>query len=222
MDQITNLQAVSLLPTSDGIIFAYCAEKLENMYRVGFKTVSFTDGRVSNVAKSVYMHAKFGPYYKTFADKIENYLTCFSLPMEDGQTFVVERNGNATVFAADGLELWQGKMLYKNTAPGGIAPQGRCLWASFPEHNVLVRYNLKTLRQELRIGGSDSPFNGSEGLFPAGNKLFVCNTGSNSIWKLDTANYATELLNQFDEPVYEYFFINNYEVVRLESGIYVL
>lgn len=222
MDQITNLQAISLLPSSDGIIFAYCAEELENMYRVGFKSVSFTDGRVSNVAKSVYMLKKFGPYYKTFADKIENYLTCFSLLLEDGQTFVVEADGKATLFAADGLELWQGKLLYKNTAPGGIAPQGNCLWASFPKHNVLVRYNLKTLRQELRIGGSESPFNATTGIFPAGSKLFVCNTGSNSIWKLDTTTFATELLDEFDEPVYEYLFINKYEIVRLESGIYLL
>lgn len=222
MDQITNLKAISMLPSSDGIVFAYCAEELDEMYRVGFKMVSFSSGKVSSVTKSIYMLTKFGANYKAFAHKIKNYLTCFSILLDDGQTFVVERDGSATLFDADGNELWTGKLLYKNTAPGGIAPLGNWLWASFPEHNVLVRYNLKTLRQELRIGGESSPFNKTAGLFPAGSKLFVCNAGSNSVWKLDTTNYATELLHQLDFPVLDYLFINNYEIVLTDSGIYLI
>lgn len=222
MDQISNLKAISLLPLPDGILFAYCAERLENMYRVAYKMVSFTSGKVSNVTKSIFMLTKFGPHYKSFAHKLKNYLTCFSILLEDGQVFVVEKDGSATLFDTDGLELWQGKLLYENTAPGGIAPNGGSLWVSYPEHNVLVRYNLKTLRQELRIGGQSSPFQKTEGIFPAGSKLFVCSSGSNSIWKLDTANYSTELFHQFDEPVYNYLFINNYEIAQLESGIYLL
>lgn len=222
MDQITNLKAISMLPSSDGIIFAYCAEELEDMCRVGFKMVSFSSGKVSSVTKSIYMLTKFGVNYKTFANKIKNYLTCFSILLDDGQTFIVERDGSAILFDADGKELWTGKMLYKNTAPGGIAPLGGSLWASFPEYNVLVRYNLKTLRQELRIGGENSPFQKTVGIFPAGSKLFVCNSGSNSVWKLDTTNYATELLHQLDFPVYDYLFINNYEIILTDSGLYLI
>ncbi|MBO5872937.1 MAG: hypothetical protein J6Q56_01880 [Clostridia bacterium] len=223
MEKISGHKAFSIHALPDGLIFPYLIEKIEeeNQYRIGYKMVSFSTGKISNVTKSIFMLTKFGSEYASFIGKIKNYLTCFSILMENGQTFVVEKDGTSTLFSgAD--EIWSGKLLYKNTAPGGIAAASGSLWVSYPEHNVLVRYNLKTLREELRIGGNHSPFVQTEGIFPAGSKLFVCNTGSNSIWKVDTTNYITELYYKFDEPVYDYKFINKYEIVSLESGIYLL
>ncbi len=223
MEKISPHKAYSLHALPDGLLFPYLIESIEetNQYRIGYKMVTFSTGKISNVTKSIFMMTKFGPDYKLFIDRIKNYLTCFSILMENGQTFVVEKDGTATLFSGE-EELWNGKLLYQNTAPGGIASSGKSLWASYPEHNVLVRYNLKTLREELRIGGQNSPFVKTEGIFPAGSKLFVCNTGSNSIWKIDANNYITELYYQFDEPIYDYKFIGKYEIVSLESGVYLL
>ena len=221
MERISKDKAISLLALPNGILYAYCIEKLEDQYRIGFKMVDFDSGKISNVTKSIFMLTKFGVDYKAFIPKIKNYLTCFSLLLEGGKTFVVEKDGSATLFDK-GEELWQGKLLYKNTAPGGITVNDESLWVSYPEHNVLIRYNLKTLREELRIGGSNSPFNKAEGLFPAGGKLFVCNRGSNTIYKVDAQNYTTDHYFQFEEPVCDYKFINNYEIASLESGIYLL
>ncbi|MBO5200357.1 MAG: hypothetical protein J6B93_03665 [Clostridia bacterium] len=222
MDRLTNHKALSLLALPDGIMYAYCIEQQEEQYKIGFKMISFDTGKISSVTKSIFMLTKFGADYKHFIGKIKNYLTCFSILMEDGQTFVVERDGSATLYGAGGTELWEGKMLYQNTAPGGIAVIGDTLWVSYPKCNVLIRYNLRTLREELRIGGTNSPFTEAEGLFPAGSKLFVCNTGSCSICKLDTSSYLTEPYFEFTEPVYDYKFINKYEIASLESGLYLL
>ena len=222
MERITNDKVYSLHPLPDGFLYSYLIEQNEEQYKVGFKMISFETGKVSKVTKSIYLLTKFGRDYKSFIHKIKNYLTCFSLYLEDGRTLVVELDGNATLFGDGGEELWQGKMLYQNTAPGGVAVNGNSIWVSFPKHNVLVRYDLKTLRQELRIGGEHSPFTKAGNLFPAGSKLLICCKECNCIWKLDCSTYQTELYFEFEEPVIDYKLINKHEIVVLKSGIYLI
>ena len=222
MEKISGDKVYSLHPLPDGFLYSYLIEKSDEQLTVGYKMVSFDTGKMTKVTKSIYMLTKFGAEYKRFADKLKNYLTCFSIPLENGQTFIIERDGAATLFDSDGFELWSGKFLYQNTPPGGVAANDGTLWVSYPEHNTLIRYNLKTLREELRIGGSHSPFQKVRSIFPASGKLFLCCKGSNSIWKLDTTSYQTELYYQFEESVRDYKFINKYEIVTLKSGIYLL
>lgn len=222
MDKISNDKVYSLHPLPDGFLYSYLIEQIENQYKIGYKMVSFEMDKISNITQSIYLLTKFGSEYKKFLHKIKNYLTCFSIITENGYTFVVEKDGQATLFDTDGNEVQKNTILYKSTPPGGIAVNRNALWVSFPEHNVLIRYNLKTLREELRIGGDNSPLKGPTGLFPAGSKLFICCTESRSIWKLDCATYQTELYYQFDEPIFDYKFINKYEISVLDSGIYLL
>ncbi len=222
MDKITGDSAFSVHSLPDGFLYAYCIEKTEEHYKIGYKMISFDTGKIASVTKSIYMLTKFGADYKTFEHKIKNYLTCFSILMEDGRTFVIERDGSATIFGPEGEELFSGNFLYQNTAPGGVAVYQNTLWISYPEHSALIRYNLSTLREELRIGGSKSPIKKASGLFAAGTKLFICSAETNSIWKMDTNTYQTELYFEFDEPALDYIFINKYEIAVLDSGIYLL
>ena len=157
MDKITNDSTFSIHPLPDGFLYSYCMEKTEDHYKIGYKMISFDTGKVSNVTKSIYMLTKFGADYKFFEKKIKNYLTCFSILLDGGRTLVIERDGSATIFNTEGDELFSGLFLYQNSAPGGVSVYGNALWVSYPEHNVLIRYNLNTLREELRIGGSNSP-----------------------------------------------------------------
>lgn len=222
MEKISGDNIYSLHPLPDGFLYSYLIEKSDEQLTVGYKMVSFETGKLSKVTKSIYMLTKFGAGYKSFIGKLKNYLTCFSISLENGQTFIVERDGVATLFSGEGTELWQGRLLYKNTPPRGIAASDNALWVSYPEYNTLVRYNLKTLREELRIGGEKSPLKRVRSVFSSGGKLFLCCRGNNSIWKLDTTTYQTELYYQFEEPVRDYKFINKYEIVVLKSGIYLL
>ncbi len=222
MDKISADKVFSIHPLPDGFLYAYCIEQTQELCKVGYKMVSFETGKVANVTKSIYMLTKFGADYKTFENKIKNYLTCFSILMEGGQTFVIERDGSATVFGPDGEVVFSGTFLYQNTPPGGVAVYGNTLWISYPEHNVLIRHTLSTFREELRIGGKKSPIKSATSLFTAGTKLFICSKDTNSIWKMDTFTYQTELYFEFDEPVKDYMFIDKYEIAVLESGIYLL
>lgn len=224
MEKILGEKVYSLHPLPDGFLFSYLIEKQENNYTIGYKMVSFETGKISKVTKSIYMLTKFGAEYKRFVPKLKNYLTCFSVPMENGQTFIIEKDGSATLFDTDGLELWQGQMLYKGSAPGGVAVGNNTLWVSYPKYGVLIRYSLRTLREELRIGGDNSPLVGAKGLFLGGNKLFICCSEgeNNSIIKMDTKTYQTETCYEFKEPIKDYKFISKYEIAVLKSGIYLL
>ena len=222
MEKISGDKVYSLHPLPDGFLYSYLVEKSDEQLTVGYKMVSFETGKMTKVTKSIYMLTKFGAEYKSFVGKLKNYLTCFSIPLENGQTFIIERDGAATLFGSDGAELWSGKLLYQNTPPGGVAASDGTLWVSFPEYNTLIRYNARTLREELRIGGNKSPFEKVRSIFPSSGKLFLCCRGNNSIWTLDMNSYQNKLYYQFEEPVNDYKFINKYEIVVLKSGIYLL
>ncbi len=222
MDKISPHKALSLLALPAGFVFAYPFEISTDTMKVGYKMVSFDTGKVSNVTRSIYTLTKFGSEYKTFDSKIKNFIYCHSALLDDGRLFVAEEDGSAMLFDFDTKPVWEGRLAYGGVAPSCIAAVGETLWAAYKDRNTLVRYNVNSMREELRIGGSSSPFQGPCSIFPAGTKLFVCNSDSMDIWKIDTTNYTTELYYQFEEPVYDYKFIDKYEIACLESGIYLL
>lgn len=222
MNKITAHKAISMIALPNGIMYAYCIDKTDNVMRVGFKMISFESGKISNVSKSIFTLTKFGAAYKAFEDKIKNYLTCSTVLLENGQIFIVELDGSALMIDSDGTEIWSGRFTYQSSFPSSITVTDGSLWAAYATKNVIVKYNLQALREELRIGGETSVFDSPSNLFPAGKKLFVCNSGNNEIWKLDVSDYSTEKYYEFKEPLIDYTFVGKYEIVALESGIYLL
>ncbi len=222
MDKISPHKALSLLGLPAGFVFAYPFEITPEAMKVGYKMVSFDDGKISNVTRSIYTLTKFGPMYRTFDKKIKNFITSRAVLFDDGRAFVVEEDGSAFCVDASGNITFDGSLKYQGLVPSAIAAVGETLWAAYEERNTLVKYNIKTMREELRIGGSSSPFDSPISIYPAGTKLFICNKASRDIWKIDTNDYSAELYYEFQETVYDYKFIDKYEIVCLESGIYLL
>ena len=222
MEKISEHKALSLLELPNGFLFAYCIEELEDQMTVGYQMVSFDTGKISNVSKSIYMLTKFGADYKAFENNINNYLSCSAVLIEGGKVLVVEQNKNAYLFGNKETPLWSGSLLYKNFSPSDIAVSTDALWAAYREENAFIRYNSTTLRQELRIGGANSPIKNPENIFCSGNKIFVSCGDAKEIWKLDTKTFATEKYFEFEESVHNYKFIDKYEIVALDSGIYLI
>lgn len=222
MDKISPHNALSLLALPSGFVFAYPFEISSDSMKVGYKMVSFDTGKISNVTGTIYTLTKFGHEYRTFKNKIKNFITCLSAVFDDGRVFVVETDSSAQLFNQFGENIWTGKLSYQGLTPKAIAASGETLWAAYSEKNTIVKYNINSMREELRIGGSSSPFSSPCAIFPAGNKLFVCNESGRDIWKIDTTNYSTELYYEFEEKILDYKFIDKYEIVCLESGIYLL
>ena len=222
MDIISPHKALSLLALPAGFVFAYPFEISPDAMKVGYKMVSFDTGKISNVTNNIYTLTKFGTMYRSFLGNIKNFISCLSAVFDDGRVFTMEEDGSAVLYDPSGLDIYRGKLIYRGFAPTAIAASGETLWAVYRELNVIVKYNVNTMREELRIGGNASPFQKPCSVFPAGSKLFVCCEGSRDIWKIDASDYKTELYYQFEEPVYDYKFIDKYEIVCLESGIYLL
>jgi len=98
------------------------------------------------------------------------------------------------------------------------------VWASFKKNNVIVKYELDLLREEMSVGGGrgENSFSAPSGLFMKDNVLYVCNEGSKKILALNTKTYAIIEVHSFKEPVYSYMQTAGLELVVLESGLYLL
>ena len=214
---------VDVILVENGLIIAYICQKDEESVTVAYKMVTFTDGKFTFVQRSLYELSKFGSNNKEFMQNVKNHITSRSLMLASGKTFILEKTGEGKLIDVDGECVWSGVLSYRESAPSGIAVSNRSIWTCYKDASVLIRLNLITMKEELRIGGGKtSPFDKPTDLFIDGNDIYVCNSGNNSIVKININSYAAEIYKQFDSPVYRFIKNDGYEFVVLESGIYLL
>ena len=92
-----------------------------------------------------------------------------------------------------------------------------------PELNAIICYAADERRVQMRIGGGKSTaFIEPVSIIRYGDRLFVCNKGSNKVRTITLGNYAVSDYLEFDEPVFKYFLAGEQEFVKLESGLYQL
>ncbi len=214
-----------ILEYQDGFIVVYRRGEVQDRIVVSYKSVQLDNGTVVQRTRSDYNYIKFGEVDPTDGMLPSEAITCSSAKLDNGSLFVVTKNGNAKILDSNGDLEWQGTIKYKECGPASIAHNGHTLWASFPERNALIRFNLHTMREELRIGGSnDSSFSGPKGLWinEAENLLVVCNSKANNILEVNMKTYTVHERAAFDEPVHKYLRIGKKELVVLDSGLYLL
>ena len=203
-----------------GLIFSHLEEALTDGLFVKFKMLDTVSGTVKDIAKNVYFLAKFGSNYHAAVKIADNYITVKAINLPTGKLFLCEQSGNCYLLDGDGSILWTGNIMYKDNAPSDIALYNNCVWASFKDNNVLIRFNLATMREELRIGGEKSPFSGPRGIFIDENTAVISNTLSNNLTKVNLDNFNVEQYCAFEESVREYIKVDNQEFVLLSDGIY--
>lgn len=209
--------------TENGIIFAYCEKKDENSITVAFKMITFDNGKITNVAKNIYQLSKFGPDYKAFSTQSKSYLTCKVIKFPGRQMLFLETDGSVKVLDADASLLYSGNLIYYGEVPSGIALQGDKLWCCYKSQNILVRYNINNMREELRIGGGcDTPFNKPCDIYTDTNIGFICNEGSGTVLKVNLKTYDLEVYKKFDFPVKQYLKAFNSEFIVNKDGIYMI
>ena len=216
-------EVLHVIPMEKGIIITYCEERSETQITAAFKMISFETGKVTNVAKNIYQLSKFGADYKAFCTQVNNYFSCKTIPLPSEKMMIMELDGTLKLLDTDSTILWTGSLLYKNAPPSGIALFENKLWTCYPEHNVLIRYNINTMREELRIGGGvNSPFMQPKDIFIKGNFAYVCNPGTLQILKVDLTNYAVEVFEEFTKPVKQYLEVDGYRFAVMNDGVYLL
>ena len=222
MERIFSGEVYDIVPQAGGLVFSHRKEAVGEWLVINYKMISFDTGRMTDVAANIYQLSKFGSNYRAVVALCSNYIKARALVLPSTRVLLSEENGAATLFDSDGVPVWQGDMLYRGNAPSDIAAYNNAIWASYPKNNVLLRFNDSTMREELRIGGSSSPFSRPFDIFVDGDSAVISNIGSNKLVKVDLNSYTVSDYKEFTEPVYSYAHIRNYEFVLMESGLYVL
>ncbi len=225
MKAIYEGQVLNALPIVGGLVFAYVSEKTDDGNLViAYQHINFDTGRTANVTKTIFQLAKFGPSHQKIEQYAAHHLTTLACELTDGKMFLVEKDGMVKIIDAMGEIDFISSFTYKKEAPSDIVYLNGSVWASFKKNNVIIKYDLELLREEMRIGGGsgENSFNAPSGLFVKDNTLYICNEGSNKIWALNTKTYDISEAYSFKEPVKNYMQTAGLELVVLESGLYLL
>lgn len=217
-------EIVNVVPAAKGLIIAYLCDKNEddNTAVLAYKMVTFEDGKLINVPKSLYELTKFGPNYQEILPLVKNRLTCHAVLLGNNKVFILEGDGEATLTDTNGTPVWKGKLEHRGMVPSGIAINNRSVWTCYKETAVLMRLNLVTMREELRIGsGANSPFQNPTYLFIDGDDIYVCN-GNNTVVKVNLNSYVTEEYISLEKPIKQYLKIDDFEFVVLQNGVYLI
>lgn len=211
-----------MLPISNGVIFSYCKDVVDQSTVVAYKMITFDNGRFTDIAKNIYLLTKFGNNYKAVAAICDNYITAKSIVLPNSKVFLLSADGEARLLGADALPVWTGELKYRGCNATDIALYKNALWASFADCNVLLRYNLTAMREELRIGGNKSPFDKPSGLFVDGDTVMVSNVGSSKLIEVNLNTYSVFDYEEFSEPVRQYVKVGENRFAVLDSGLYLV
>lgn len=222
MKQVFSGEVYEILPLSHGIIFSYNKATVDNRVVVFYKMLSLDTGRITDITNHVYLLTKFGNNYKAVSSLCDNFITAKSIVLTGGKVFLLESDGTAKLLDADASPIWTGELKYRNDAPSDIGIYKNALWACYAKSSVLLRFNLATMREELRIGGRLSPFNRPQDMFIDGENAMISNSGSNKLTRLNLDSYSVFDYEIFDEPVYQYVCVDDYQFVILKSGLYLI
>ena len=223
MQQIFDENAVQIVPAPGGVILVITERFIENQAIVSYKYFDFATKHLSKVTREVYLRGKFGESFADYVPYLKDFVNQHAAKLLDRRMLFVYPTGEASVYDDMVDKVWSGELKYKEFSPCDVVCIGRSVWVSFPEGDTILRYNARTMREELRIGSKkDNAFSRPCGLFADGSRLIVCNSVSNCIEAVDTDTYTVERYATFDEPVYQYIKSGDNEVVRLASGVYLM
>ncbi|MBQ9965200.1 MAG: hypothetical protein IJP22_00550 [Clostridia bacterium] len=222
MKLIFSGEVYEVLPIMNGIIFSYKKEEISDQTIVGYKMISFSSGQFTDVERNIYRLTKFGNNYTEVIKHIGNYIEVKSLLLAGGKIFLIFPDGKATLLDLDATPVWSGNLLYKGEAPSDVKFHGNALWATYEEKNVLIRFNLNTMRNDLRLGNRKEPFSAPKDIFIEEDRAIVSNYGSKKLIAVNLNDYTVEDLEEFEEGVKQYICIDEKRMVILESGLYLL
>ena len=222
MKPILTGEVYEVLTAQNGILFSYCKERIDDKVVVAYKMLSFDGGSYTDVAKNVYLLTKFGTNFKAVAMLCDNYITVKSIVLPGNKIFLLQSDGTAQLLDVDTTPIWSGELTYRTCPPSDIVLYKNALWACYKEVGVLLRFNLSTMREELRIGGGNSPFKKPRNLFVEGDNIIVSNSGANKLTEVNLNSYTLIDTEEFSESVYQYVRMGEYRFAVLASGLYLL
>ncbi len=223
MEKIYDSSALGIVPMSDGMVIAYCQDKNDDQMTVAFKMVSFETGIITNVTSEFFSIAKYGIKYQSYLLGMENPVTGKIVYLPNGNILIADDKGETRIINEDMSIVWSGTLTHRGNPMTAAAVDGNSLWCSYKDSGIIMRYNLRNMRDELRLGGGRNPvILAPKGIFIEDGCMRVCDTDSCKIFEICLSSYSMSVYREFDEPVHQYIKIRSYEFVLLDSGIYML
>ncbi len=223
LNKIYEDNAVEILSAPDGVIIVSQEENFEDQAVVNFKFYSFRQRKILPVTRDAYLRAKFGESFTEIAPQLPDYINYSVAQLPDGELLCVYPTGESYLFSVGGELEWSGELKYKDYGPSGVACVGGSVWVSFSDGDTILKYNPRTMREELRIGShADNAFSRPCGLCGGDVGLIVCNQESKCVEAVDPERYTVDVIYNFNEPVYSYVRSGVENIVLLESGVYIV
>ena len=185
----------------------------------------YTFDNIVQIDKDNYAEWKYGIGYKSILEYFaDDAVVTSSIKLEDGSNIVTEyKDSNIHKFNGTGNLVWVNESMSEYGSIYSLAYQKDFLWCVYPTLNMMKKFSLNTFKEEIVIGELvNGPFNYPEFAITYGDRLYVCDMGNCRICIIDLNTYEVSEYLKFNEPTWEYFQIDGKEIVRLESGIYIL
>lgn len=223
LKKIIDFKIYGLLPVEGGFLYIKPVVMADGRTRADFFGYEVATERTMPITKWTYFEGKFGPAYQEICSQIKDYVNCETGMLANNHTVLVYPDGDVGIFNARGVAVWTGSLKYNDVAARGIAPDGKSFWSVVPELNAVICYATDEKRVQMRIGGGKSTaFVDPVSIVRYGDRLFICNKGSNKVRTITLGNFTVSDYLEFDEPVLNYFIAGEKEFVKLESGLYQL
>lgn len=223
MKRLHDSSALKLFKCENGIVIAYSQKMDDGRAAVKYKKISFDTGRATYLSKNDFLYFRFGSNFTSFDMQLPSHLTWKTLLLPDSTILAAGPDGSAKILDYEAVMVWQGSISYQGKGPSDMAMHKNTVWASFGDGNALIRYNLTSKREELRIGGgAASAFDNPCGIHISDNVMTVCNSGKHNLLRVNLETYEVYKYAEFEEPVYQYMTVGKAEFVLLESGLYVM
>lgn len=99
------------------------------------------------------------------------------------------------------------------------------MWLTFPTGQTVTKVSLTTKEEEYRIGDYTydeiyDPLSYPESLYITEKHLYIPNMGNNKLFRLDLTTNELELINTFEDRLWEYIEVGNETFVHLDKGLY--
>lgn len=211
----------SIVPQDNAFLYY---EMNDRGNEIGYFRYSF-DNNIVEIDKDTYSEGKYGVYYKNILKYFEdNAVVPSFIRLDDGTIIATEfKSSYIHRFDENGNLLWVNDTIGEYDSIYSLAYQKGYLWCVYSAANVIKKFSLDTFMEIVSIGERiDGVFSLPEDAIVYDDKLYVCDMSNRRICIVDLNTNEVKEYLKFGEPTWEYFQINGKEIVRLQSGIYIL